>query len=178
MNFLFRLLLTFNATLWMIVVYALKAEWTYQSIPAWGIALLILCIPILLSVLSIRITSKLGSDSIHGCSECSLADQEFLPVYLGYFFISLSVPDDITMLFLYIIVFVFTFISQTQYFNPIFLLFGYHYYHVLTPPGTKVFIIARGKVIRNKSYLAFDNGKLYIENGQSDKPCPAVFICG
>ena len=82
------------------------------------------------------------------------------------------------MLFLYIIVFVFTFISQTQYFNPIFLLFGYHYYHVLTPQGTKVFIIARGKVIRNKSYLAFDNGKLYIENGQSDKPCPAVFICG
>ena len=157
MNFLFRFLLTLNATLWMIVVYALKAEWTYQSIPAWGIALLILCLPILLSALSIGISSKLGSDSIHGCSECSLADQEFLPVYLGYFFISLSVPDDITMLFLYIIVFVFTFISQTQYFNPIFLLFGYHYYHVLTPQGTKVFIIARGKVIRNKSYLAFDN---------------------
>lgn len=157
MNFLFRFLLTLNATLWMIVVYALKAEWTYQSIPAWGIALLILCLPILLSALSIGIASKLGSDSIHGCSECSLADQEFLPVYLGYFFISLSVPDDITMLFLYIIVFVFTFISQTQYFNPIFLLFGYHYYHVLTPQGTKIFIIARGKVIRNKSYLAFDN---------------------
>lgn len=157
MNFLFRFLLTLNATLWMIVVYALKAEWTYQSIPAWGIALLILCLPILLSALSIGISSKLGSDSIHGCSECSLADQEFLPVYLGYFFISLSVPDDITMLFLYIIVFVFTFISQTQYFNPIFLLFGYHYYHVLTPQGTKVFVIARGKVIRNKSYLAFDN---------------------
>ena len=157
MNFLFRFLLTLNATLWMIVVYALKAEWTYQSVPAWGIALLILCLPILLSALSIGISSKLGSDSIHGCSECSLADQEFLPVYLGYFFISLSVPDDITMLFLYIIVFVFTFISQTQYFNPIFLLFGYHYYHVLTPQGTKVFVIARGKVIRNKSYLAFDN---------------------
>ena len=157
MNFLFRFLLTLNATLWMIVVYALKAEWTYQPIPAWGIALLILCLPILLSALSIGISSKLGSDSIHGCSECSLADQEFLPVYLGYFFISLSVPDDITMLFLYIIVFVFTFISQTQYFNPIFLLFGYHYYHVLTPQGTKVFVIARGKVIRNKSYLAFDN---------------------
>lgn len=157
MNFLFRFLLTLNATLWMIVVYALKAKWTYQSIPAWGIALLILCLPILLSALSIGISSKLGSDSIHGCSECSLADQEFLPVYLGYFFISLSVPDDITMLFLYIIVFVFTFISQTQYFNPIFLLFGYHYYHVLTPQGTKVFVIARGKVIRNKSYLAFDN---------------------
>lgn len=157
MNLIFRLLLTLNATSWMVVVYALKAEWTYKSIPVWGIALLILCIPILLSALSIRITSKLGSDSIHGCSECSLADQEFLPVYLGYFFVSLSVPNDMTMSFLYVIVFIFTFISQTQYFNPIFLLFGYHYYHVLTPQGTKVFIIARGKVIRNKSYLHFDD---------------------
>ena len=58
MNLIFRLLLTLNATSWMVVVYALKAEWTYKSIPVWGIALLILCIPILLSALSIRITSK------------------------------------------------------------------------------------------------------------------------
>lgn len=89
MNFLFRFLLTLNATLWMVVVYALKAKWIYHSIPTWGIALLILSIPVLLSALSIGIASNLGSDSIHGCSECSLADQEFLPVYLGYFFISL-----------------------------------------------------------------------------------------
>lgn len=157
MNLLFRFLLTLNATSWMVVVYALKDKWSYKSIPVWGVALLILCIPVLLSAFSIRIASKLGCDSIYGCSECSLADHEFLPVYLGYFFISLSVPDCLTMIFLYAIVFVFTFISQTQYFNPIFLLFGYHYYHVLTPQGTKVFIIARGKVIRNKDYMTFDN---------------------
>lgn len=157
MNLLFRLLLTLNATSWMVAIYALKCEWTYAGIPVWGVALLILCIPVLLSVLSIIIASGLGADSIHGCSECSLADQEFLPVYLGYFFISLSVSNDITMIFLYAIVFVFTFISQTQYFNPIFLLFGYHYYCVLTPQDTKVLIIARGKVIRNKRYMKFDN---------------------
>lgn len=68
---------------------------------------------------------------------------------------ALSVPDDITMLFLYGIIFIFTFLSQTQYFNPLYLLFGYHYYHVLTAQGTRVFVIARGKVIRNPLYMSF-----------------------
>ena len=63
------------------------------------------------------------------------------------------------MIYVYIIVFIFTFLSQTQYFNPIFLLFGYHYYHILTKRGTRVFIIARGKVIRNKNNMQFDNLK-------------------
>lgn len=157
MRLLFRFLLTLNATSWMIVIYALKNEWSYKWMPTWVVALLLLCVPVILSASSILIASKLDGDSIHGCSECSLADQEFLPIYLGYFFVSLSVPNDMAMLYLYVLIFVFTFVSQTQYFNPIFLLFGYHYYHVLTPYGTKIFIIARGRVIRNKSYMEFDD---------------------
>ena len=101
----------------------------------------------------------LGADSLESCKEFSLADNEFLPTYLGYFFVSLSISDYITMIYLYLIVFVFTFLSQTQYFNPIFLLFGYHYYHVSTERGTKVFVIKRGKVIRNKENLLLDNLK-------------------
>lgn len=157
MNLLFRFLLTLNATWWMIVVYGLKSQWTYSAIPTWGITLLMLCLPVVLSVISVGLSSKFDQDSINGCSEFSLADQEFLPVYLGYFFVSLSVPDDTTMIFLYAIIFVFTFISQTQYFNPIFLLFGYHYYHVLTIKGTRVFIIYRGQVIRSKEKIVFGN---------------------
>ena len=59
--------------------------------------------------------------------------------------------------YLYLIVFVFTFLSQTQYFNPIFLLFGYHYYHILTDQGTQVFVITKGRVIRNKTNITFKN---------------------
>ena len=139
------------------MVYGLKSQWTYCAIPTWGIALLMLCLPVVLSAISVGLSSMFDQDSIDGCSEFSLADQEFLPVYLGYFFVSLSVSDDTTMMFLYTIVFVFTFISQTQYFNPIFLLFGYHYYHVLTLKGTRVFIISHGQVIRSKEKIVFSN---------------------
>ena len=76
-----------------------------------------------------------------------------------YFFVSLSVSDNTTMLFLYGIVFVFTWLSQTQYFNPLYLLLGYHFYHVLTIQGTRVFVIVRGKVIRNKNDMSFERLK-------------------
>ena len=55
--------------------------------------------------------------------------------------------------------FVFTWISQTQYFNPLYLLFGYHYYHVLTMQGTRVSVIVKGKVIRNKNEMFFERLK-------------------
>ena len=63
------------------------------------------------------------------------------------------------MMYLYFTVFIFTFLSQTQYFNPIFLLFGYYYYHILTEHETRAFIITKGKVLRNKNNISFDNLK-------------------
>lgn len=159
MNFLFKFLLTVNATSWMLVIYWIKEPITIWNLPQWVFNLLLLCIPIVLSFISIGISSFLGTDSLEGCQEFSLADNEFLPTYLGYFFVSVGVSDNATMTYLYVIVFIFTFLSQTQYFNPIFLLFGYHYYHILTERGTRVFVIARGKVIRNKDNMQFDNLK-------------------
>ena len=158
-NLLFKLLLTANATSWMLVVYGIKEGITLWNVPPYLFGLVLLCIPIILSLISISISSCLGANSLESCKEFSLADNEFLPTYLGYFFVSLSISDYITMIYLYLIVFVFTFLSQTQYFNPIFLLFGYHYYHVSTERGTKVFVIKRGKVIRNKENLLLDNLK-------------------
>ena len=157
MNLLFRFLLTVNATSWMLVIYATKEKWTLYNIPAWFFSITILLVPVLLSLVSIKISKYLSSDSLNGCEEFGLADNEFLPVYLGYFFLSVSISDNMTMGILYIIVFIFTYLSQTQYFNPIFLLFGYHYYHILTPQGTRIFVIAKGAVIRNKENISFHN---------------------
>ena len=159
MNLLFRFLLTMSASSWMLVVYWIKEGVTLWQIPQWLFSIVLLFIPIVLSAISIWISKFLGDDSLSGCQEFSLADNEFLPTYLGFFFVSLSVPDNITMTYLYFMVFIFTFLSQTQYFNPIFLLFGYHYYHILTEHGTRVFIITKGKVLRNKNNISFDNLK-------------------
>lgn len=170
MNFLFRILLTINATSWVLIVYAIKEQWTFLEQPMWFCGIIYLLIPVILSLISIFLFKFSGDDSLTECQEFSLADNEFLPVYLGYFFLSVGINEDLTMIFVYVIIFIFTFLSQTQYFNPIYLLFGYHYYHILTLEGTRIFVIAHGKTIRNKNNIHFEklkriNDTTYIERG-------------
>lgn len=157
MNFLFKLLLTVNATSWMAIIYAIKEGWTIWKIPAWLFGIMLLLIPIFLSLLSLLASKCFKPEAVSECMEISLADGEFLPVYLGYFFVSVGVSENFTMLIVFAIVFIFTFMSQTQYFNPIFLLFGYHYYHVLTKNGTRIFVMKKGKVTRKASEFSTEN---------------------
>lgn len=144
MNHIFKLLLIMSATSYFGVIYLINR---FESL----LTLILLLIPIVTSGISILLTRKLDSDLLPDCKECSLADNEFLSVYLGYFFVALSIRTDSWLIFTVIglIIFAFTFVSQTQYFNPLFLLFGYHFYHVLTNQGTRIFIIVKGKIIRN-----------------------------
>lgn len=157
MNFVYKLLLTINATSWMGIIYAIKEEWTIGKLPVWSFGLLLLMIPVGLSAVSLLLTKKFGRESLSDCTEISLADGEFLPVYLGYFFVAVGVNEDLIMLVVFVIVFIFTFLSQTQYFNPILLLFGYHYYHITTKNGTKIFVIKKGGVARKSSELSIEN---------------------
>lgn len=159
MNLVFKLLLTINATSWMLIVYAIKNKWSKFSIPFYFLHIGLIFLLIILSMITIELSKKFGKESLSAseCIECSIADNEFLPVYLGYFFVSLSISNCYTMVMIYIIVFVFTFLSQTQYFNPIYLLLGYHYYHIVTASGTRIFVIKKGQVIRNKSDIIFEN---------------------
>ncbi len=148
-NIIFRLILTLNATSWMVVVFGIKESWTFGIFKSEIVGIGLLFIPVILSLISIISFTFLSRDQIQNCKECILADNDFLPIYLGYFFIALSINDSKTLCFIYAIIFIFTFLTQTQYFNPIFLLFGYHFYHVITVQGTKVFVIIKGRVIRN-----------------------------
>lgn len=157
MKILFRILLTISATSWMLIVYFIKEKITIFSIPYWLFHIALVIFVLLLSGITLYFSRCFSNESLNVCEKISLADNEFLPVYLGYFFVSLSISNCYTMVSLYILVFIFTYLSQTQYFNPVYLLFGYHYYHVCTANGTMVFIIRRGKVIRNKEDIEFKN---------------------
>ena len=154
-KFILRLLLTLDATLWMFVIYGIKEHWVIWGLSSIITSILLILLPILLSLCSLAFSLTYENDSISSCRECALADNEFLPIYLGYFFVALSVGDTITLVFVYAIVFVFTYLNHTLYFNPIFLLFGYHFYYAHTEQGTKVFLITRGKVIRNSKGISF-----------------------
>lgn len=155
-NLIFHFVLTINATSWMIVVYGISKQWSFWNYPTWISGVILLFIPVILSLLSIGLTRFLGNDSLTRCRECTLADHEFLSIYLGYFFIALSINNFTTLCFVYAIIFIFTYLTKNQYFNPLFLLFGYHFYHVMTEQGTRVFVIAKGKAIRNVKDLHFN----------------------
>lgn len=155
-NLLFRLFLALNATSLLLVIYAVKEGvliWEggcfYITRPAatiFSFALYAL-VPILLTAVSIKISSFLGKDSFYSGNvvEMEHANNSFLPSYLGYFFVALSIPNIETLVFVYGTLFIFTFLSQALYFNPLFLVFGYEFYNVKTKSGAHAFIISKKK---------------------------------
>ena len=157
MNLLFRLLLTFNATSLLVIVFLVQKgyslnfffkEYCWLSYIPTGVSYgLYFLIPVLFTGLSIILSSRLGKDEfkrdeIYGIEH---ANNSFLPSYLGYFFVALSIGNWDALMFVYGVLFLFTFLSQALYFNPLFLIFGYEFYNIETQNGTKIFLISRHK---------------------------------
>lgn len=165
MRIIYKLLLTLSATLWMWVVYYIRqfGEWAYSNgglisvmqnktmehqDSFWGM-IITLSLSVVLPFVLLALLKKCSNyGEIRECNEVQLADNEFLPTYLGYFFVSLGINEIFTMSVVFLIVSIFTFISTSHYFNPMFLLKGYHFYHVRTAMGTDLLLIQKGKIIR------------------------------
>lgn len=154
MDFIFKMLLTFNATSTMIVVYLMKEKYyllCLEKFPIWISYIGFLLIPLLLTLISIWMRKWLSEDDINSEPlSVEEANSSFLPSYLGYFFVALSVNSTETMIFVYLIVFVFTFFSQTLYYNPLFLLFRYKFYYITTANNVKLFIISKKQINTTK----------------------------
>ena len=154
-NFFFRLLLTFNATSLLLIIFLVQQNCKFLEtfIPAlaqFNLPSLIsyatyLGVPIALTGVSIFLSRYLGKDEFKKGEIESIehANNSFLPSYLGYFFVALGISDWDVMWFVYVVLSVFTFLSQALYFNPLFLLFGYEFYNIKTKNGTAIFLISR-----------------------------------
>lgn len=152
-NFLYRLLLTFNSTSLIIVVFLVKEktviDWCPQLsfLPSYISYIVYFSIPVILTYFSLLLSRFLEDDSlekennISKIVEVEQANNAFLPSYLGYFFVAVSVPYCETLVFVFFILFLFTFFSQTLYFNPLFLLFRYKFYYLTTANRIKIFLI-------------------------------------
>lgn len=156
MKTLYRILLTINATSWVVMIYGIKEEWTLGVMRLGYLVLCYCSSPFFLSAMSIWLTLPLSKDTLEKCSHIEEANNSFLPTYLGYFFVGLGVEKVQHLAFVYLIIFVFTYVAQIQYFNPIFLLFGYRFYNAETGKGTKVFLIVK-KEFRRASDASFRN---------------------
>ena len=92
MKILYRLLLTFNATSLILVVYLVKSETTIDWIskiwnftPKYLSYIIYVLIPIILTYFSLLLTNLLSTDVIQQGSiiEVEQANNVFLPSYLG-----------------------------------------------------------------------------------------------
>lgn len=157
-NIAFRLLLTFNATSLLVIIFLVQKGYPLgyfladagclgwvSTLPSAVSYSLYLLVPLLSTGLSILLSSRLGRDALKQGEVASIghANNSFLPSYLGYFFVALSVGNWETLAFVYAVLFAFTFLSQALYFNPLFLIFGYEFYNITTKNGTSVFLISR-----------------------------------
>jgi hypothetical protein len=97
------------------------------------------------------------------------ANNTFLPSYLGYFFVALSINNWEALMYIYVVLFIFTYKSQALYFNPLFLLFGFEFYNIQTKKGASIFLISKKKyktpdeVVIKISYRI--NNYTFIERG-------------
>jgi hypothetical protein len=170
-NLLFRLFLTFNATSLILVIYLVKSQKVLNglhpyliNLPHFVSYIIYFTIPVLLTLLSLLLSKWLSDDSIEtekgvsAVKEIEQANNAYLPSYLGYFFVALSVPHCDTLIFVFAILFLFTFLSQTLYFNPLFLIFGYHFYYITTHTNIKIFLITR-KELKHPSKISFPSLK-------------------
>jgi hypothetical protein len=173
LNVLYQLFLTMNSTSLIIVVFLIKEQKKIVFLansPGWISYIIYICIPILLTGISLLFTHFLSDDNIEGyVKDVEQANNAFLPSYLGYFFVALSVPHCETIIFIFSILFIFTYFSQTLYFNPLFLLWGYQFYYITTENNIKIFLISK-REIRSTHKLSFPklkriNNFTYIDRG-------------
>lgn len=154
-NVLFRILLTFNATSLLLIIYFIKegctlGDFFYKcpyllNMHDYISYLTYILLPIFLTWISILLSKRLGKDAFAqgDIINVELANNSFLPSYLGYFFVALSINNIDTLIFVYGILFTFTFFSQALYFNPLFLIFQFDFYNISTKNGSVIFLISR-----------------------------------
>lgn len=144
---IFRLLLSLSASFYVVVIFLIKQKITIPCIshsPEYVSYLIYLIIPIIIAFGCLLASKNLSAYGVEcEIKEVELASHSFLANYLGYFFVGLSIPNITTLIYVYIVILIFTHLSHALSFNPMFLLFGYQFYFVTGLDGTKIFLITK-----------------------------------
>ena len=190
MNGLFRFFLAISSTSLFIVIFLIKSKcyifesnfyfyldkfFKINNIEQYSLVGFI-SIPLLFLAISMKLLEKLSKDRIKEGEviEIENSTNNFLPSYLGYFFVALSISDNdfLTMSIIYFIIVLFVFYSQTNYFNPFLFILGYKFYKIKTNRGLSLLLISKkefkksNEVIIEKVYRI--NNSTYIDTQKSE----------
>lgn len=128
------------------------------SLPKWVSFLGYFIIVVLCTWFALWLTRFLSKETISSKEIVSIepANDTFLPSYLGYFFVALSINDFPTFIYVFGLIFIFVFFSKISYFNPVFLLFNLKFFYVVNETGTKIVLITK-KELKEPSNVFFDD---------------------
>ena len=75
--------------------------------------------------------------------EIESADSAFVPMYLAYVFVGVSISSTISLILCYLLIAVICFFAQNYYFNPLYYILGYRYYFVTNSTNKKLLIMTK-----------------------------------
>ena len=116
---------------------------TYAVYVIYLVALLIL------SFFSIKFSFKyLDQDVIERkkVKEFEQANDFYLPIYLGYAFVAISLPTLKSFILFFVLMLIVLARTRFFYFNPIFLVLGYKFYFIKHIDDSKVLVISKKEI--------------------------------
>lgn len=162
-------ILSFLSISWMILIYildntdkeeifyglTLKYKCFFEIIVIIFIILQICWTYVEIKIIQLEKFEIYSKDKLYGAKEIENLDGEFLAVYLGYFFVALGLGSLKIAIIVFILILIFVSLTRVQYYNPVLLLFKYHFYNVRTEKGIVIFLISR-KEIRTNELVNFE----------------------
>lgn len=167
---IFKFLFTFVSLLFLAVIYLINSKTeigaltglhiTGVDMPAWVSYTIYCVVTVLLTFVSSLFFKQfekleIRNDNIK-CIES--ADCFFLPIYVAYVFVGLSILGLTQLFFCYAILSLLCFSAQTYLFNPVFYLLGYKFYFLTNSINQKVLVMTKRKILLSS---CVDFPKLY-----------------
>lgn len=148
MKKIYNFLLALASTSPMVLIFSVNAQIAIlPTMRQYLSYLLVLSCVILINALGILSFRFLSKDSIEGqLNDLELANSNFLPSYLGYFFVAVSITRTYTFLLVYSLTVLLVMLSQSMYYNPLLLILRYNFYHATDENGTRLFLITKKKI--------------------------------
>lgn len=160
MSFVFKLLLTIDSLSMSAFIYLVNKKISIKTLCPGLSYIIYFSLIVIFTAIILCLVRCLETDTLEQGSIVTIepANDAFLPSYLGYFFVALSISDCVVFVVVFSIIGIFIFSSRMSYFNPIFFLFGYHFYYVQTNEFNKILIISR-RILKNPKTISFENLK-------------------
>lgn len=165
------LFITMASTSVIIPVYLIKTRFMPISIPyvendsiVFGLhAIFYLLIPIFCSWISFELMKWLGSEDYLIVEDnqpnirITPAETTHLPIYLGYFFVALSIPSNNcleplwpVLIAVYLILNILLSLTEKSYFNPL-IMFRYNFYNIVIDDKIEIMVISKKDIVKNES---------------------------